>query len=235
VYFGAYPGAAKLIKNESDWRSYVRTSLIATAIDTDILQLTRVDKPALLKNLFELGCAYSGQIYAYTKLLQQLHDAGNTTTLTHYLTLLGQAGFITGLSKYTPSAMRQRASPPKLNALNTALISAQASYQFSEAKADRAYWGRLVESTIGAHLVNSASELCKIWYWNDGANEVDFVLTDGRRVLGIEVKSGAKIKNTKGMQMFVQTFPKAKVLVVGAEGVGLPKFLSHSANEWLAQ
>ncbi|MDI9335138.1 MAG: AAA family ATPase [Cytophagales bacterium] len=235
IFFGAYPGAANLIKNESDWRSYVRSSLIATAIDTDILQLTRVDKPALLKNLFELGCAYSGQIYAYTKLLQQLHDAGNTTTLTHYLTLLGQAGFITGLSKYTPSTTRQRASPPKLNVLNTALVSAQASYYFAEAKADRAYWGRLVESTVGAHLINTASELCTIWYWNDGANEVDFVLTDGRRVLGIEVKSGRKIKNAKGMQMFIQTFPKAKVLIVGAEGIGLPEFLSRSANDWLAQ
>ncbi len=53
-------------------------------ISRDILLLSRVDKPALLRQLFRLGCDYSGQILAYNKMLGQLHDAGNTTTLAHW-------------------------------------------------------------------------------------------------------------------------------------------------------
>jgi len=88
VFFGGYPGSAFLIKNEERWKNYIRDSLIETSISKDILMLTRVDKPALLKRLFELGCLYSGQILSYTKITGQLQDAGNTTTLANYLNLL---------------------------------------------------------------------------------------------------------------------------------------------------
>ena len=62
----------------------------------------RIDKPSLLKRLFEVGCHHSGQILSYTKIMGQLHDAGNTTTLSHYLHLLDTAGLLTGLEKYNP-------------------------------------------------------------------------------------------------------------------------------------
>lgn len=183
IYFGGYPGSASLIREERRWRDYVRGALIHPNIEKDILQMTRVDKPALLKTLFELGCAYSGQIISYTKLQGQLQDAGNTVTLAHYLDLLSQAGLLTGLSKYAGQKHRQRASSPKLNTLNTALISAQAGYTFADARNDRSYWGRLVESTVGAHLFNTAVDDCQVQYWRESPDEVDFVLTNGRRLV----------------------------------------------------
>lgn len=88
VWFGGYPGSADLITNEERWKLYVQHSLIETSISKDILMLTRVDKPALMKRLFELGCFYSGQILSFNKILGQLQDAGNTTTLSHYLSTL---------------------------------------------------------------------------------------------------------------------------------------------------
>jgi hypothetical protein len=87
AYFGAYPGAAGFIKNEARWLAYVKDSLIETSISKDILMLTRVDKPALLKQLFELGCAYSTQELSFNKIMGQLQNAGNTTTLSHYVNL----------------------------------------------------------------------------------------------------------------------------------------------------
>ncbi|MEW5960229.1 MAG: AAA family ATPase, partial [Chloroflexota bacterium] len=198
IYFGGYPGSAHLIRDESRWRQYVRSALIHPNIEMDILQMTRVDKPALLKALFELGCgAYSGQIIAFDKLRGQLVDAGNTTTLAHYLQLLSQAGLLTGLPKFAMQPFRKRASSPKLNAHNTALISALAGYTFAEAMGDRSYWGRLVESTVGAHLINTATNDCEVGYWRESPVEVDFVLTNGRKTLAIEVKSGAKFATPK--------------------------------------
>lgn len=234
VYFGGYPGSASMIKDETRWRHYVRTALIQPNIQNDILQMTRVDKPALLKALFELGCgAYSGQIIAYDKLRGQLADAGNTTTLAHYLDLLSQAGLLSGLSKFAMQAFRKRASSPKLNAHNTALVSALAGYSFAEASGDRSYWGRLVESAVGAHLINTVSEDSSIQYWRESPHEVDFVLTHGRKTLAIEVKSGAKYAAPKGLEIFAGKFAGAKTMIVGEGGISLAEFLLQPAEYWL--
>ncbi len=103
------------------WADYIRDSLIETTIARDVLLLSRVDKPALLRRLFELGCRYSGQVLSYTKMLGQLQDAGNTVTLAHYLDLLAAAGMLVGLPKYAGQVVRSRGSSPKLTVLNTAL------------------------------------------------------------------------------------------------------------------
>lgn len=105
IYFGGYPGSALLINDEERWKSYIKDSLIETSISKDILMLTRVDKPALLKRLFEIGCLYSGQILSYTKITGQLQDAGNTTTLANYLKLLSDCGLLGGLEKYAGSVV----------------------------------------------------------------------------------------------------------------------------------
>ncbi len=234
IFFGGYPGAAQFIPQEARWRDYVKSGLIKPNIDVDILQMTRVDKPALLKQLFELGCgAYSGQQISLTKLLGQLQDAGNTVTLTHYLELLSQAGLLTGLPKYAGNEHRRRNSPPKFNAHNTALISAQANYTFEQAKSDRSYWGRLVESAIGAHLINDAPINTALSYWRESPFEVDFILTNGHELLAIEVKSASGYAQPEGLEQFVKKFPSAKKLIVGPGGLSIIEFLSTPVQKWL--
>ena len=234
LYFGGYPGAASLIRDETRWRQYVRDALIKPNIERDILQMTRVDKPALLKNLFELGCgAYSGQLIALTKLLDQPQDAGNTVTLAHYLELLSQAGLLTGLAKYAGQELRKRASPPKFNAHNTALISAQARYTFEEARQDRTYWGRLVESAVGSHLINNKPENTTLHYWRESPHEVDFILAAGDRLLAIEVKTGEDYATPQGLHAFIGKFRNVKPLVVGTHGIPLAEFLLEPVEHWL--
>lgn len=121
-----------MIDDEERWKRYVSDSLIETSISKDILMLTRVDKPALMKRLFELGCLYSGQILSYTKMQGQLQDAGNTTTLSHYLDLLDTAGLLAGIEIYAADIIRKRASSPKFQVHNTALISAQRGELFEK-------------------------------------------------------------------------------------------------------
>jgi len=234
IFFGGYPGAASLIREETRWRQYVRESLIRPNIEKDILQMTRVDKPALLKTLFELGCgAYSGQLVSLTKLLGQLEGAGNTVTLAHYLNLLAQAGLLTGLQKYSGQALRRRAAPPKFNAHNTALISAQNWYTFEQAKSDRTYWGRLVESAAGSHLINNKPDNTNLYYWRESPREVDFVLAYGDRLLAIEVKSGYGDETHQGVQDFCGRFKNVKTLVVGSSQVTLADFLLQPIADWI--
>ncbi len=226
VYFGGYPGAAPLAGEPLRWRRYILDALVETTIARDVLLLTRVDKPVLLRRLFELGCRYSGQVRSYTKMLGQLHDAGNTTTLAHYLELLGGADLLAGLAKYSGRAVRQRGSSPKLQVLNTALMSAQSGLSLEEARADREFWGRLVESAVGAHLANAATAgECDLFYWRDGNQEVDFVVRVGRALTAIEVKSGRIRDIQPGLAAFAQAFKPARKLLVGDDGIRVEDFL----------
>ena len=232
VYFGGYPGAARYIREQHRWRNYILSSIVEPNIERDILAMQRIHKPALLKRLFDLGAEYSGQILSYTKMLGQLQDAGNTTTLARYLDLLSMAGLVTGLPKYAGGAHRRRASSPKLNVLNTALMSAQSDYTFQEAIADRSFWGRLVESAVGAHLFNTGSLNQRLHYWRHINHDVDFVLKSGRRLVAIEVKSGVHRRNVSGLRQFGECFKVEKSILVGEGGIPLPEFLSVPAREW---
>ncbi len=233
IYFGGYPGSAAYIRDEPRWRNYVNGSLIEPSIEKDILMMTRVDKPALLKQLFHLGCNYSGQILSYDKMLGQLQDAGNTTTLARYLEMLGNAGLIYGLQKYAGQQHRRRASSPKFNVLNNALMSAGSGYTKAEAKADRSYWGRLVESAVGAHLYNTGHPDCNLYYWRESSREVDFVIERGKKLTAIEVKSGPASGHASGLDVFEENFGKCRKLLVGEGGIPLVEFLSYPAEHWL--
>ncbi len=234
LYFGGYPGAAPLVADRDRWARYILDSLIETTISRDILLLTRVDKPALLRRLFHLGCDYSGQVLSYQKMLGQLQDVGNTTTLAHYLELLAGAGMLTGLAKFSGQRARQRGSSPKLQVLNTALLTAPAPLDLEGARRDREFWGRLVESAVGAHLVNSAAgTTVEVFYWRDRNREVDFVLRAGRRVVAVEVRTGRKKETLSGLAEFSKAFRPHRVLLVGPQGVPIEDFLLRPAAHWI--
>ncbi|MDE0629201.1 MAG: DUF4143 domain-containing protein [Bryobacterales bacterium] len=233
LYFGGYPGPAHLRGNPRMWRGYIAESIVAPAMDRDLIAMTQVRKPALLRRLVAAAFSYSGQIVSYNKLLGQLQDAGNTTTLAHYLDLLSDVGLVAGLSKYSGSQFRSRASSPKLNVLNTSLMTAGSTYAFDEARNDRTFWGRIVESAVGAHLVNTATHGIHVHYWRDGNAEVDYVLRGGPRVVGIEVKSGGKSRYARGARQFRAKHAVNHCLVVGGGGVPLDEFLNQPAEHWL--
>ncbi len=226
IWYGGYPGSIVLMSDEIRWKNYVKDAFIEPTISKDILMLQRIDKPALLKNLFEIGISYSGQIFSLNKTLGQLMDAGNTTTLSNYLNLLDSAGLISGLEKYSPILIRQKKSSPKFIVHNTAFISANSSKTYHDAKSDPAYWGRIFESACGAFLVNECRKNnYKLFYWREGNEEVDFVIQNGERIIAIEIKSGARITH-KGLSAFNKRFQPEKSLIVGYTGIDVVDFLS---------
>jgi uncharacterized protein len=225
IWFGGYPGSSGLIVDEERWKKYISQSLIESTISKDILMLTRVNKPALMKRLFELGCLYSGQILSYTKILGQLQDAGNSTTLSHYLELLDTAGLLAGIEKYSTNTLRKKSSSPKFQVHNTALISAQRNEEFNNIITRPDLWGRMVESAIGAHLINhSLSDGFNLYYWRERDHEIDFVIKHKDMVIGLEVKSGA-IGTASGMEEFKKQFNPDKIMLIGSQGLSVQNFL----------
>jgi uncharacterized protein len=225
VWFGSYPGGVPFIKDEIRWKRYIRDSLIETTLSKDILMLTRIDKPALLKSLFELGCEYSGQILSFNKILGQLQNVGNTTTLSHYLSLLDTAGLLSGLEKYDRQNLRQRASSPKFQVYNNALISSLTSVTYSDAINQPVLWGRFVESAIGSHLINSSWKgNYSLQYWRDRNDEVDFILMKDNKIIALEIKSNVA-KNQKGMDAFKKKFNPDKVYIIDNRTISWKEFL----------
>ncbi|MBA2633960.1 MAG: ATP-binding protein [Chloroflexi bacterium] len=237
LFYGGYPGAARLIRSHGRWEEYILDSIVETNLSRDILLLNRVEKPALLRQLFRLACSYSGQVLSYTKMLGTLTDAGNTVTLAHYLELLGGAGMVTGIGKYSGSAVRRRASSPKLLALNTGLMTATARTTFTRARADPETWGRLVETAVGAHLW-AHGDPDELAYWREGNNEVDWVVRPGKLMrsrdtpIAIEVKTG-HARGSPGTVAFTHTHRGARSLIVGAGGIPIEDLLAVHPRVWL--
>jgi predicted AAA+ superfamily ATPase len=219
AWFGGYPGGAELIRDEDRWKNYINNSLIETSISKDILMLTRVDKPALLKRLFELGCHYSGQILSFTKIQGQLQDAGNTTTLSHYLSLLDTAGLLAGIEKYAANIIRKRSSSPRFQVHNNALLSAQKNENFEEIMQKPAEWGHIIESSVGTHLINhSISQNYSVYYWRERNDEVDFVLERRGKIIAVEIKSNDS-ENIKGLEVFRNKFMPDKSYLISNRGM----------------
>lgn len=231
IYFGGYPGPAHLIKDERRWKKYVKDSLVAPAIEKDVIMTSNIYKPALMKRLFELGCGYSAEILSLTKLIGQLQDAGNVTTLAGYLEILNQCSLLAALQKYAKDDARKYNSIPKYQVYNNALMTAYKGRTFEKDRIDPRVWGRWVESAVGAYLLSMAEELeYQLYYWREGTDEVDFIIVTGGECIAIEVKSGRRGMNS-GLPKFVKAFHPKRSFVVGTSGVSLEDFLKSDLEE----
>ena len=231
IYFCSYPGAADLRHDLDRWQEYINSSIVDATINNDILMDNVITKPALLRQTFELSSAYSGQEVSLTKMIGQLQDAGNTTTLSHYLELLDQSGMVCGLTKYAVDKARRRNSMPKYQVYNNALMSLYCEHDFAAAKANRKLWGRLFESAVGAHIMNCAyTGRFKVYYWREGNKEVDFVLVKDSKVVAVEVKSNHE-KDTSGLHAFQENFHPHRSVLIGVEGIHVDTFLRSDLRE----
>ena len=238
IYYGGYPGPASMINDERRWRKYIKDSLVAPAIEKDVVMTSNIYKPALMKQLFELGCSYSAEILSLTKLMGQLQDAGNVTTLASYLEILDQCALLTALQKYSKDEARKRGSVPKYQVYNNALLTAYKGRGFVTDRTDTQVWGRWVESAVGAHLMSMADELeYAVYYWRESSRnkdekdkEVDFIIISGGDVTAIEVKSGRRGMNA-GLPAFVEAFHPSRSFVVGTGGVSLEDFLGCEVEQ----
>lgn len=224
LFFGGYPGAAPFIDQETIWSRYVLDSLIETVLVKDVLQLQTIAKPALLRHLFMLSAVHPAQILSYNKMLGQLQDAGNTTTLAHYLRLLESAFLISGLELFKGGKRQKRGSSPKLIIWNNGIINALMANSMKDSRNDYSWWGRLIENAVGAHLLNHLTSLpYSVYYWRYKGLEVDFVVKTPKQIWGLEVKSG-KSKNPKGISEFRKNYPEARIMLIGPQGIALEEF-----------
>lgn len=191
LFFGGYPAGLALRHDEARWGRYMRDALIETVLSKDLLLLAPVRKPALLRQTFGIAVAHAAQILSYQKMLGSLQDAGNTTTIASYLTLLAQAFLLTPLERWSGSAVRRRGSQPKIVVLDNGVVSAMFGRSCADLQKDVATWGRMVENAVGAQLFFLAEQHGgELLYWRRRQEEVDYILRLGGRLHALEVKAG---------------------------------------------
>jgi predicted AAA+ superfamily ATPase len=224
IYYGGYPGSASLIKDMRRWKKYIKESLVAPAIEKDIILTSNIYKPALMKQLFELGCTYSAELLSLTKALGQLQDAGNVTTLSSYLEILNQCNLLAGLQKYANDEARRYQSVPKYQVYNNALLTAYKGTSYEKDRIDPQIWGRWVESAVGTYLLGGAEEgSYNVYYWRERSNEVDFIIVRQGEVIALVVKSGRRGMNS-GLPKFCELFQPKHALVIGTDGIPFDDF-----------
>lgn len=222
LYFGGYPGAVHYRKDEVQWREYISESIIEATIDKDIITLIPIDDPGAVKRLFEIGAEKSGQPMALKKISDSLQEC-TQVQLQHYLDILERVFLLTGLRHFSQMSYKQF-GVPKFQALNTSLMSMAFDYSFVEATNHPKHWGRVIESAVGAHILNSSRGVVKLCYWRHNGYEVDFVVTSSSHILLLEVKSGKKKAQRKSAGKFIE-FQKGEERsitfhIIGAGGEG---------------
>ena len=208
--FGGYPGSYRFIEKPDEWVSYIKHSIIDPVIGKDILSQTRVKSPALFKQCFEIATSYPAQEISYTKLLGQLQDRGNTDLVKHYLQNFEGAFLLKELFKYTNKPTLTRSSSPKLLPMCPALYTINLDAQLNATER-----GRSFECVVGAALQRFPGN---VYYWRERNYEIDFIYKYGKKLIGIEVKSGA-IKSTKGLEKFKAKFPASKLIIITPENL----------------
>ena len=234
LFFGGYPGVAEEISDLETWRTAVQRTIISPGIERDVIALSRVGKPALIAPPDGAG----RRVFRPDPVLQQ--DARSATGGREHddagplpRPAVGRRDWSPDCPDTPPRRYIARGSSPKLNVLNTALMTVMRKRSFEEVRADRTLWGRIVESAVGAHLHNTAGLTVDLHHWREGPHEIDFVLSRGTHPMGIEVKSGSGRGKRRGQEAFQERFPGARTLLVGERGVPLEEFLSRPARYWV--
>ena len=229
ISLGGYPRLHDFLPDARRFFSYVRDSIIESVLSKDLLLLHPVDKPVLLRRLFEFSCRHPAEIVSLQKMLGQLTDKGNVTTLSHYLDLLAKAFLIAPLQKYSPEILRIRASSPKLIVLAPALVAAVQDKTPAEAMADPELYGRWAENAVGAHLLGSGLE---VFYWRERDLELDFIAKKGVKAVAFEVSISQRKSGGEALDRLARRCGASKAVLIGPAGVSLEEFLSSDPSAW---
>lgn len=242
---GSYPGAMAYRKDLPRWLAYVRESILEPAIGRDLIALSAVRKPGLLRQVFGVCVHSPAQIVSLQKIQGQLQERGALETIAHYLHLLEDSYLVAALSKYSTTGARQRAAPPKLVTLSNALLAVSDPLGIPEAARNPARFGAWVENACLAHAWMSAQQL---QYWREEPYDVDAVMEGSWGRWALEIKTGPlRADELKGLAEFTGRHRRYQPLVIcdppsiptvqraGMQAVGWPAFLLYGLPQALEQ
>lgn len=179
---------------------HARTVLFSSYADTVISREALDDAgsrrdPAILRRVFSVMTARTAQEYTIDAIAS---DAGVTseTAAAHVgvLTTLHQIVLIPGWASSAASRAKRRPKIVSVDSGLAAFVLGHTTDSIADPKCHE--FGQLVETYVIGELLRQAAweDQCNVFHYRDrDQREVDLVLTNGSRVVGIEVKASATV------------------------------------------
>lgn len=86
-----------------------------------------------------------------------------------------------------------------------------------------------MESAIGTHFLTYREEGIEIFYYREGADEVDYILTYKGQFIALEIKTGKP--QTKGLSKFISKFGPHRSYLISPEGITWQELLKLNPAE----
>lgn len=194
---GGYPEAlARAPDRARQWhRQYLRS-----LIERDVKEVARVRGANELERLMKLLALRTGQLLNVSNLAS---DTGlHRETVEHYVAVLERLFLVRRLPAWHSNASKRLLKSSKVHFLDSGLAATLADLTVDSWNNDRGRMGHLLESfalqQLAAQAAWSDSSL-NFWHYRDKDQvEVDIVLTQGRKVWGVEVKASVSLGSDAG-------------------------------------
>jgi len=195
------------------WEGY-----IATYLERDLRQLSRIDSLPEFRRVMEAAALRSGQLINQTEVAR---DVGiSQATVYRYLNLLEATCLLRRVPAYARNRTKRLIKSPKVYFIDPGLTSFLCGYFEESSLKSAKEAGSIFEAMVLLHLAVLCELLvpkAKIFYWRTvNGQEVDFVVEYGKKLIAVEVKlsSSPSHKDIKGMRSFLEEYPEALIGIV---------------------
>jgi hypothetical protein len=202
---GGFPEAStRSVDRARIWhRQYLQA-----VMERDVRDVAKVRDVHDLRRLLELLAGQSASLLNVSNVSRSLGIA--RVTVDHYLEVLKRLFLIRMLPAWHRTAAKRLVKAPKVHLLDTGLAATLMDLHEADWNGKRESFGNLLESMVLQQLVAQAGwtdPAIQFWHYRDKDQvEVDCVISRGRRIWGVEVKTSQSVdaSDAKGLRRLAE-------------------------------
>jgi uncharacterized protein len=193
-----------------------------TYLERDVRDLSQVADLVSFRNVLHLAALRAGHLLNQSELARDARLPA--ATVGRYLGLLEASFVLSRLTPYLQSRAARLIKSPKILMTDSGLTAHLASVSDLGVTAGEPLRGALFETYVGQNLralLGAHRPKAHLHFWSiQGRYEVDFVITNGRTSIGIEVKASSRFseKELGGLQAFLASTPGARAGILAYNG-----------------
>jgi predicted AAA+ superfamily ATPase len=193
-----------------------------TYLERDVRDLSQVADIVSFRNLLHLAALRTGQLLNQSDLARDARLPA--TTAARYLGLLEASFVVSRLPPHLKSRAARLIKSPKVLMTDSGLAAHLTAVHDLSPTADERLRGALFETFVGqnlAALLGAHRPQARLEYWSvQGRHEVDFVVSEGRNTVGVEVKAATRFgeRDLTGLRAFAASTPGVRAGILAYNG-----------------
>ncbi|MBV8202688.1 MAG: ATP-binding protein [Acidobacteria bacterium] len=193
-----------------------------TYLERDLRDLSQVADLVAFRHVLRLAALRTGQLLNQSELARDARLPASTVS--RYLGLLEASFVFTRLAPHLASRATRLLKSPKLFVTDAGLAAHLTAVTELAVEAEEPMRGALLETYVFqnlAGLIDAHLPQAQLGFWSiQGRHEVDFVISSGRRAIGIEVKAGSRFgdRDLAGLKAWMAATPGASAGILAYNG-----------------